>query len=391
VTRKIVVLLLILSTLYPNESDLNLLNPYKKEIQKQSEDEIELIYDGEKYDWVNPLTLTASTAKSTEGELNQKLGVSLSQDIYRFGGISYQISYANTNRRYKLTDLQRENSTYYKSIYNTLLEIRKLKLQIKQAQFTLKNKELDILVQKEKYKTGSGDITLLNSALMDKNTQMQTILTLKNSLVTAKKELSLVTFVDEKDIELPRFRLITKVKFMRDNYEVKLSHLARELQKDELDITKANYYPRVSLNAEVGYQKVENYGATQFDSSYTSVGVSVSMPIDFNRRSTVEAKKVAYYKKVLNEEDKKIEQEAIYKEVTSNIQNFQKYRELTRENIKLYKDILESTQKGYSVGYKSGYDYKIIQNTDRIYKLEMAIYDIKIQQELLKLHYAIKR
>jgi len=379
------------SLLDASGNDLSLLNPYKKEIQKQSEEEIELIYDTEKYDWVSPVNVTATTTRSSESDRTQKLGVSLSQDIYRFGGISYQMTYADTNRRYKLTDLKLANSTYYKTIYTAVLEIRKLKLQIAQAELTMKNKELDILIQKEKYKTGSGDITLLNSALMEKNTQMQSILMLKNSLVSARKELSVITPVDEKDIALPHVRLVSKEAFIRDNYEIKLSDLERQLQKDKLDITKSNYYPRVTLGAEAGYQKVENYGATQFDDSYYSIGVSVSVPIDFNARSTVEAQKVAYYKKALNRKDKEVEQAAVYKEAVENIRNYEKYKKLIRENIRLYNDILGSTEKGYKSGYKSGYDYEVLRNTDKIYKLDLAIYDMMIQQELVKIHYARER
>ncbi|MBN2826044.1 MAG: TolC family protein [Campylobacterales bacterium] len=386
---RIIMVLLLNSFLIADE--LTLLHEHKKTIQEKSKEEIEATYKTEKNDWVSPVNLSLSSSKSSTMDLSQKAALSLSQDIYRFGGIKYQISYAKANRRYKLTDLKLENSSYYKTIYNTILEIRKIKLQLQQTRYQLRNKELEIQIQKSKYQSGSGDIILLNSAIMDKNTQLQSIINLKNALVTYQKELYKITPISESKIALPHFRIINAKKFLDKNYELKLAKMQSDIKKAQLNLTKSSYYPRVTLSGEVGYQKNENYGVTQFEDDYYSVGVHINIPLDFNRKSSVEAKKLAYMREVLNEQDTKIEQEALYKQIIGNIQNYQSYQTIIGENIKLYQEILQTAKKGYKVGYKSGYDYKIMKNTYQVHQLEVKLYDLYIQQELLKLHFAVER
>ena len=382
-------MIFLLSTLGANE--LSLLYPHKERIKIQNEEEIEATAKSQKNDWISPLNLSLSSTKSSNIDLSQKAVISFSQDIYRFGGIKYQISYAKANKRYRLTNLKVENESYYQSIYSTVLEIRKLKLQLKQAKYQLKNKELEIRIQKEKYKSGTVDIVLLNQAIMDKNTQLQTMINLQNSMVKYQQELSKITPIAQSKIILPRFKVISKGKFIKDNYALKLSKLQQNLKKSQLNLTKSNYYPKIAVSGEVGYQKTENYGTTQYKDNYHSVGVSISMPIDLNRDATIEAKKLAYMIERSNEMDTKINQEALYTQIMQTVENYQSYQGIIKENLKLYQEILQSTQKGFKVGYKSGFDYKIMQNTYRVNKLEIALYAIYIQQELLKLHYAIER
>ncbi|KIM10722.1 MAG: hypothetical protein KU38_07035 [Sulfurovum sp. FS08-3] len=370
---------------------LTLLHEHKQAIQNNSEKEIEALYESEKSDWVSPASLSLSTYKSSNMDLTQKVAVSFNQDIYRFGGIKYQISYAKSNQRYKLTQLKLENNNYYLTIYNTILEIRKLQIQIQQTQYQIQNKELEMSIEKNKYQNGFGDITMLNRAIMDKNTQLQNIINLKNSLNTYQKELYKVTPIEQSNIALPHFRIISQKKFLDKNYQLTLSKMQSDMKKIQLNLTQSNYYPKVTLNGEIGYQKSEHYGVTQYDDNYYNVGVNINIPLDFNQKSTIQAKKIAYMNEVLKEQDIKIEQEAFYKQTVGNIQNYQNYQTILRQNIKLYHEILQNTQKGLKVGYKSGYDYKIMKNTYQIHQLEVKLYDLHIQQELLKLHFALQR
>lgn len=384
-------ILILFFSYYIYAEGVTLLHPHKESIKKQTKDEIEAIYESEKNDWISPINLSLSTSKSTDSRYSKKAGASFSQDIYRFGGIRYQISYAKANRKYKLTNLKLEDSSYHEAIYNYILEIRKIKLQLKQASYQLQNKDLEIRIEKSKYKSGSGDITLLNRAIMDKNTQLQSMISLKNSRLNYERELYKITPIREYKIALPRFKLISKGNFIENNYAIKLSKMQQNIKKEQLNLTKSAYYPKVRFNSEVGYQEIENYGVTQVNDNYYSLGVSITIPIDFNRKSNIESKKLAYLKERLNEVDKRVEQKAIYSQIIQTIGNYRSYQAITRENIKLYSDILKSTKKGFKVGYKSGYDYKIIKNTYAIHKLDLKLYDIYIQQELLKLHFAIER
>jgi len=137
---KIIGIILLSSLIYAQE--ITLLHQHKEAIQNNSKKEIEATYDSEKNDWISTLNLNLSSSKASSSNRTDKASLSLSQDIYRFGGISYQISYAKANYRYKLTDLKFENIGYYKSIYNYILNIRKLKLQLRQENISSKTKSL---------------------------------------------------------------------------------------------------------------------------------------------------------------------------------------------------------------------------------------------------------
>jgi len=387
--RVILISLLIGGLLSANE--VSLLHPHKESIKKQSKKEIEATYESQKNGWISPLNLSLSSTTSSSTDRTQKASISFSQDIYRFGGIKYQIAYAKANRRYQLTNLKVEDEAYYQNIYAYVLEIRKLTLQIQQAKYELKNKSFEIEIQKSKYKNGSADITLLNQAMMDKNRQLQKIITLQNTLVSYQQALAKITPIQASKIILPRFKLISKGKFINNNYAIKLNRLQQEIKKSQLNLTKSNYYPKIALSGEVGYQEVENLGATQFKDNYHSIGVNIRMPIDFNQKSNIEAKKLAYMQEVSKQIDTTINQEAHYKQILQTIENYRAYQSLIRENITLYQEILSSTHEGFKAGVKSGYDYKIMKNSFAIQKLEIRLYEIMIQQELLKLHFAIER
>ena len=391
--KKIVFLIFIGSNSFILGTDLSLLHESKQQIQKEKYNEIEASYKSLKYNWISPLNLSLSSNinKPANSDIESQInGASLNfnQDIYRFGGISYQMSYANYNKRYKLEDLNVQNIDYYKQIYTNILEIRKFKLQLKQAQFRLKNKELEIFLKQEQYKTGIVDITLLNSAIMDKNEELKSIITIKQNIIQKEKELSILTPLEEDVIDVPQLSLISEDEFLQNNNEITLSYLQTIVKKEQFNKTKFDYYPNFSLNGETGYQYFKNDYNSNYDDDYYNFGVKVTIPIDFNRNSTIQEKKIDYLKQKLDVEDKRIEQLATYKSIISNIKNYQEYQEITKENLKLYEEIMNLTKEGFEVGYKSGYDLQIIQNTNEVDKLEINIYEINIQLELVKLYFS---
>jgi outer membrane protein TolC len=384
------IVLIFLSSSFAICSDLSILHPQKQEIQNYKLQEIKNSYENEKYNWINPATVSLSTNKNksvTSGTTNeiQNASIGVSQDIFRFGGIDYAISYANANKEVKILDLEIENSKYLEQIYTSVLTIKKLKLQLEQSEYSLKNKELDIFLKNEQYKKGLVDITSLNSAIMDKNTELKNILTMKQSITIQQKELGKLTPLQYDKIELPKFTFLGKENFIKTNYQINQANLSSKATDAQLKITNSNYYPHLTFSGELGYQNYVN----SYDGDYYNMGLKLSLPLDFNKKTTIEQSKIANLKQKVALEDKQIEQILNYEEIASNIKNYQDYQEITKKNIELYKEILDMTQKGFEAGYKTGYDLQIIQNTQHIDTIEINIYDINIQLEFLKLHYSM--
>lgn len=380
--------LITLSNVLVLGSDLSILHQEKQEIQNYKLQEIESSYQNEKYNWINPLTLSISanrnkSANSSAIDEKQNASIGMSQDIFRFGGIDYAISYANANKEVKILNLEIENATYFQQIYTAILTIKKLKLQLEQSQYRLKNNELDIFLKKEQYKKGIADITLLNNAIMSKNTELKNIITIEQSITIQEKELAKLTPLRYDKIAIPNFVFLEKENFLKSNYQINQASLETKATEAQLKITNSNYLPHLTFNGEVGYQEYTHY----YDGDYYNMGLKLSLPLDFNKKTTIEQSKIATLKQKVALEDKKIEQLVNYEEIVSNIKNYKEYQEITKRDIELYKEILDMTQKGFEAGYKTGYDLQIIQNTQHIDTIEVNIYEMNIELELIKLHY----
>lgn len=388
-----IILLVSVMTIQIIASDFSLLHPQKQEIQKEKLNEIEALHKKQKYNWVSPLNLSLSKNKSKSLSVGtytvDQAAIGLSQDIFRSGGIYYTLSFADKQRTYQLLKLENENAQLYEQIYTSVLTLKRLYLQLKQSDYLLKNTEIDVFLKQEQYKVGSVDMTQLNRAIMDKNNQLKQIITTKESLASTQKKLRELTPLNYEDIDIPIFTMIDKEEYIKQNYAINESVLQSDVNFNQYKITKSNYLPRLSINAELGYQEYsQKTYMTNYDGDYYSMGLSISMPIDFNRSTTIQEQKAVYLQAKLQIENDKIAQKAAYEESQALIKNYQEYIEVTKRNISLYDDLITMTQQGFQAGYKSGYDLQTIENTQKIDVLEIKINETNIQLELIKLHFA---
>ena len=193
-------------------------------------------------------------------------------------------------------------------------------------------------------------------------------------------------------IDIPIFTMINKQMYIQENYAIKQSALQSDITFNEYKITKSNYLPHLSVNAELGYQEYDHkVYDTDYDGNYNSVGLSLSMPLDFNTNTIIEEQRATYLQAKLQIEEEKIVQKAAYEESQSLIKNYQEYIQVTKQNVVLYDELITMTKQGFKAGYKSGYDLETIQNTKKIDVLEIKINEINIQLELIKLHFALQQ
>lgn len=387
------ILLLTVLTIQVIASDFSLLYPVKQEIRKEKLNEIEALHKKQKYNWVSPLNLSLSKNKTKSVSANtytvDQASIGLTQDIFRSGGIYYTIAFADKQRNYQFLTWEKENDELYQQIYTTAVTLKRLNFQLKQSEYRLKNTEIDLFLKQEQYKVGSMDMTQLNNAIMDKNDQLKQIITIKESVASTQKNLKELTPFSLEEINTPIFTMIDKNKYIQQNYAINQANLQSDLNFNQYKNIKSNYLPHLSINAEVGYQKYnqETYN-TNYDGDFYSTGLSISMPLDFNRNTTIQEQKAAYLQAKLQIEDERIAQKAAYEESQELIKNYQEYIEITKKNLILYDQLIFITKQGFKTGYKSGYDLQTIENTQKIDVLEIKINESNIQLELIKLHFA---
>ena len=360
----------------------------KQDIVKEQKKEIEENAKKLKYDWISPLILQGSYSKTdTQNDSVVDTSINLSQDIFRSGGILYKIDYADTKRKSSLNSLSFEYTSFYKQLYANLLELKKLKLMAEQTELTLKNTAIEVFLKSQQYKTGDVDITELNRALREKNSALKAKLSAKQAIVEKEITLKKLTSKDLDSIEVPRFKLIPKDEYKEKNYDLLISKLDSRLSNYSYKLTTSAYLPKLTVNGVYGYRDNPNIN---FKDDYYSMGLSLSMPLDFNYYSNTQESKAAYLSKKLQIKESNIDVEAAYRSTQTRIDNYKEYKDITIENIKLYSELIDITQKALDSGVKSGYDLKTLKNTKKIDELELEINDLNIQIELANLIFATK-
>lgn len=209
--------------------DIKLLEENKKEVLKLKEVKIQKEYEESKNSWIDPLNSTASISKSNSisdtNSTSKKVYIGFSQDVFRSGGIKYLIEYSDEKYKYDALSLQNERVELIYNIYDTVLEINKYNIQLKQNRLSLANQDIEVYIKKLQYEAGKLDLIELNNAIMTKNTLLKEKLNLKNTLNNKIKELSKYTDLKYTDIELLDFKAVSKDEYMERelSYNIQVS------------------------------------------------------------------------------------------------------------------------------------------------------------------------
>jgi outer membrane protein TolC len=303
--------------------DTTLLTSDKQKIFKQKQRAIEANAQNLKYNWVSPLNLSTSL-NSSEG-MNQSTynaSLQLNQDIYRSGGIGESMSYADSQLAYDMLNLERENATLYEELLGGLLELQKLGVTLEQAQYRFENAKIEVFLKTQQYKAGSVDITEMNQALMNKNTILKTILTTKESLIDKEISLKKLTHIPLKQIKVSYFQELSQDTFVQNNFNLLQAKLESKLAGTQYAIKKTDYMPTLSVNGQVGYQdNIDSSRQTLQNHAYHSMGVSFSMPLDFNSKSVLEEQEASYFQSRIEVSDVEADEISLYKQRINKIEN----------------------------------------------------------------------
>ncbi len=98
--------------------------------------------------------------------MNNSVSIGFSQNIFESGGIEFTIQYAKDKLKADSLNWESDNNDLFQSIYEILLNIEKLKIQLEQSADKYKNSEIELIIKKVQYEAGDGDITELNDAIM---------------------------------------------------------------------------------------------------------------------------------------------------------------------------------------------------------------------------------
>lgn len=390
------ILLSFLSTLI-FANDLTILSKDKKELRKVEKEVIQRNYEMLKNEWISSLDLTSSLKRShyfneENDSLGKSVSIGFSQNIFESGGIEFTIEYAKDQLKSDLLSWESANNELLQSLYETLLGITKLKIQLEQSIDQYKNSEIELIIKKVQYEAGNVDITELNDAIMAKNTQFKEIINIRNSIKEQELELSKYTDLKYEQIELIDFANVNRDDYLEKNIELMYEDSLAKLLDTTYKKLKSGYLPSLNLTTNYSYSDTEDL-SYDYD-NYTSSGylsLNLTIPLyDINKKATLEKARLEYLKQKISLSDLKLETAKDFDEALTRIDTYKKYNETIKENIALYDDLIEVNQASNQAGMSATYDLEILENTKKINEYDLAINDINIQLEYAKLYFKIK-
>jgi outer membrane protein TolC len=382
----LVPLVLCSTLLFANEKGSSLdsyISEYKKE---------QFGYDYEKNEaegsklrdsWIAPLRLNYTNIKrSKEAALRnyQSAAIKMDQPIFASGGIIYGIKFANASKIYADFSIDVAKRKMIKDAVSLLMQIKEMDLKEKRQQFQIQNSQINLSQKKELYLNGQLDSGFLNNAVIERNIVTQNLYDIQSSREKLISRFEALSDMSYKDATIPHLELLTSDEFLKHNIVLKMTQAEILKNRYKKDMTVANYLPKVNLTA--GYTWDKNVK----ERDYYDYGFKVNIPLDINTFRDIESVRVDYLKSQVVKKDKQRELDALFKQVMHNIENFDKKIALSGENIELYDELLKETQELYKAGYKTEYDVTTLKNSLEIQKIDMKIYEIDKQLELLTLY-----
>ncbi len=347
-----------------------------------------------KTSWVAPLTLSASVSKNKDATDQQSevknAGVSLSQDLFRSGGIYYTIEQAKAAGEANYLGVDIEEATYLKNIYTLKAQIERDRLKLEQSNLTLKNMDIDLFIIKAKYKVGSADISELNRATLDRDNARTELIVVKNSLRSEEYELQKLVGAGRTDVvALPEIALVSEEEYLAANLELLQYDASDRSDEAAWKVTRSNYLPTLTLNGSLGYSDYSGDILAYRGDTY-SYGATLSMPLDINTRATVESGKLQYLQTKTAQLDRHQELRQEYAMRTGTIADYQEKIGVAEEMITMYDELYRFTDNQYKAGFKSSYDLESLGNSVEIQKLEKKIQNYNIMIEKISLYFDMK-
>jgi len=380
--RSILFLIIIMSSLYANESSY--LSNSQKEILDTSKKSAKENAQKNKKVWLNDAGVNVSTSYNNEDVRTDDININWDQSIFEFGGIGYKIEYAKVKESYDILGINIEEKSLLSSLFEIIMDIKITDLEIKKTKLNIKNQEITIGIKKDSYSAGEVDISELNDAIIYKHILQNTQVVSKAKRKRYINSLNKLTDVDYTKIEFPKISMIEKDEYINRSTTLKQLELDIKAKNYTAKITDTDYFPSLKMNLKYGHNEIEK---TSYDGEYYKYGVSLSMPLSFSASNTKQIARLDYLKAKQELAQNKKSVEVKYQNSLINIQSYKEKKKIAIEDIELYASLLELCESEYKVGYRPLEDVLTLKNTKSARELDIEINELNIQKELLGLYF----
>ena len=337
-----------------------------------------------KNDWINPINYQYIYS-NTDNYNTKKSYISISQPIFKSGGIYFAIKYANSVKNETNIGIDVQRKELIKEIVNLLFQIKKINVSISKQNLLIQNSLLDIERKKEQVLNGILDTSFLDNSILDANSKRNTLIDLEYEKMTLINNLSNLSDKKYNEFELPQLLMSNQNDFINQNIYVQKA-------KDEINtsywfknLAYSNYLPTVNLTADyTKYHDRDNQYSIIEES--TNYGFNITIPLDIKSSNTIQSAKIEYLQKKSLLLEKETEEQTIFNNVQEKIKSLNKKMQIAKRDIKLYDSLVTQIKEQLEVGIKTQSDLDTIQNSQKVKELDIKSLKIEEQIELLELY-----
>jgi len=345
--------------------------------------------------WVNPVRLQYNKRYSTQFKdrtsITGNYSIIIDQPIFKSGGIYYAIKYSQALRNSNEADLKLQKRQMIGDAVSILFNLKKNRLEQQKMKYLIRNDKIDIRQKRDSYDAGLLDSSFLDQAILKKSQDEAALLELELNLLELKQRFSLLSDKKPDGLRLPVLKLMSKSNYREQNLELKRDRLRAEQSAYNAKITTAKYLPTVALQGEyIDGDLNPLYARPGTEEKYYNYGFTVSMPLDINSLTDIEARKVEKLRAEIQVLDRKNTVEEEYAWIHNSLGILDKKIVLAKKDEKVYNNLFRLTENLAQAGEKTSLDADIMQNSLQIRKLDQKIYKIDKQIQLLKLYIRVE-
>ena len=370
-------------------ADENYLSNTKNEILNYSYDKAIEDSDKLKNDWINPITYQYIYS-NTETYDTHKSYISISQPIFKSGGIYYAIKYAKSIQNETTVGIDLQKKELIKQVVNLLFQIKKIDITISKQKLLIKNAILDVQRKKEQVLNGILDTSFLDNSILDANIQRNTLIDLEYQRDVFINNLSTLSDKRYEELKAPTLALTTDNLFLEKNIYIKQAEDEINTSYWLKNMITSNYLPTVNFTADYLKYHDSDDNPSLDEEGESSVGFNISIPLDIKYSNAIQSAKIEYLKNKTTLLDKKEDERIIYKNVKAKISSINKKILISKNDIELYDSLVRQIKEQLEVGMKTPSDLETIQNSSKIKILEIESLNIEKQIELLEIYSRIE-
>ena len=367
-------------------SNKNLLFDYELQANSAQSDMLE-------NSWINPIMLQYARSYSEQyGDKTVQTGsfsVGIDQPIFRSGGIYYAIKYAQVLREGNEAQIRLKKQEMITQAVTFLFQLKKNRLEQKKLALLIQNDTIDIRQKRESYEAGLMDSSFLDQALLKKNQDETRLISLEMNEAELKQRFSLLSDKDPAKLKLPKLTLLSASKYKGSNLELVRDKLKAREKGYQSKMTWAKYLPSVSVQGRYVDADINPLFArpdSGLKERYFTYGFTISMPLNINMFSDIEANKVAHLKAQTEVIERKETIDKEYSLAKKKLTLIEKQIKLSKQDEKLYVRLYKTTKNQVKSGEKTKYDAQMMYHSLQVRKLDREIYYYDKQIELLGLY-----